>query len=410
MRITDNMRSNTTVSNLFNTQSQYNDLMEKIATQKKVNRTSDDPIAAMKINDIRQGIAANEQYQKNIADSNAWISMTESTLSCAYDLLSKAKDIAVSQASGTATAAERTINSQLVQSLIDQLATLANTKLGDRYLFSGSKNGAAPFSTTFGEARIEVAEKAGDNVFEGTALSSGTYSGKTNKTYALKITNTGSLAAATAQVSTDGGKTWKNTTADGIDLSVAGAMAGAGGIINLGDGVDLTFDDDGGAKPFGKNDIFVVNAVADGFYQGNNDQLSLTISRGVSLAYNITGAQAFTASGGTGVDVFKALNDLRVALENNDGQAISDQLENLQNAQEQVLIKQSLCGTMANHIEMAKNSLINLDDKLKSLLSDAQDADLAEYAVRLSLQETALQASYALASKLGNTTILNFLK
>ena len=73
-------------------------------------------------------------------------------------------------------------------------------------------------------------------------------------------------------------------------------------------------------------------------------------------------------------------------------------------------MKQSLCGTTANHIEMAKNSLINLDDKLKSLLSDAQDADLAEYAVRLSLQETALQASYALASEIGNTTILNFLK
>ena len=408
MRITDNMRLNTTVSNLFNTQSQYNDLMEKIATQKKVNRASDDPVAAMKINDIRQGIAANEQYQKNIADSNAWISMTESTLSCAYDLLSKAKDIAVGQASGTATAADRTITSQLVQSLIDQLAALANTKLGDRYLFSGSKNGAAPFSTTFGEARIEVAKKAGDNVFEGTALSSGTYSGTTNKTYALKITNTGSLAAATAQISIDGGKTWNDKTEDGTDLSVAGAMSG--GVINLGDGVVLTFDDDGGAKPFGKNDIFVVNAVADGFYQGNNDQLSLTISRGVSLAYNITGAQAFTASGGTGVDVFKALNDLKAALENNDGQAISDQLENLQNAQEQVLMKQSLCGTTANHIEMAKNSLINLDDKLKSLLSDAQDADLAEYAVRLSLQETALQASYALASKIGNTTILNFLK
>lgn len=408
MRITNNMRLNAAVSNLFSAQSRYNDLTEKIATQKKVNRASDDPIAAMKIIGIQQGIAANGQYRKNIADSDAWISLTESTLSSAYDLLGKVNEIAVGQASGTATAADRIITSRSVQSLLDQLAGLANTKFGDRYLFSGSKNGAPPFSTTPGPASIEAAEQAGNNVFKGTALSSGTYSGTTNKTYAVKITSGGSLAAATAQISADGGATWQNTTEDGIDLSAPGAMAG--GVIEFGDGVVLTFDDSAGAKAFGENDIFVVNAIADGFYQGNNDELSMTINRGVSLAYNITGDEAFTASGGAGVDVFKALNDLKEALESNDGEAISGQLENLKNAQEQILLNQALCGTTAKQIEMAKNSLDSLDEKLTSLLSDAQDADLAEYAARLSMQEIALQASYALAAKISDTTILNFLK
>lgn len=407
MRITDNMRFNTTVNNLFNTQSQYNDLMEKMVSQKKVNRASDDPIAATKIIDIRQGIAANEQYRKNIEDSDAWISMTESKLSGAYDLLVKAKEIALGQATATANATSRKIASQDVQSLIDEMAGLANAKFGDRYLFSGSKNGAAPFSTTPGEARIEAAKKAGGNVFEGTALSSGTYSGTTNKTYAVKITGEGSLAAATAQISTDGGRTWNDTTEDGTDLSVAGAMAG--GNINLGDGVVLTFDDSSGAKTFGKNDIFVVDATAGGYYQGNNDRLSMTINRGMSFTYNITGAEAFTASGGAGVDVFKTLNDLKKALDGNDVQGISGQLENLKNAQDQVIQNQSLCGTKASHIEMAKNSLDNLDEKLTSLLSEAQDADLADFATRLSMKEIALQASYALAAKISDITILKFL-
>jgi flagellar hook-associated protein 3 FlgL len=395
MRITDNMRLNATVTNLFNTQTQYNGLMEKIVTQKKVNRASDDPIAATKIIDLRQGIAANEQYRKNIADSDAWISITESTLSGAHDLLATATGIAAGQTTGT-DAESRKISSELVQSLIDQMAGLANTKLGDRYLFSGSKNGAAPFSTTLGAAGIEAAEPAGNNVFQGTALSSGTYSGDTNKTYVVKITGEGSLAAATAQISTDGGRTW-----NGTDLSMAG------GDINLGDGVSLTF----GAGTFAENDIFVVNAIAAGYYQGNNDQLSVTVNRGMSVAYNITGAEAFTAGPeGDGVDVFKALNDLKDALDDNDVPAISLQLENLESAQGQLLLSQSLCGTTANHIEMAKNRLDSLDLKLTSLLSDAQDADIAEYATKLSVQEIALQASYAMAAKIGNTTILNFLK
>lgn len=408
MRITDNMRFNTTVNNLFNAQSQYNDLMEKTVSQKKVNRASDDPIAATKIIDIRQGIAANGQYRKNIQDSDAWISMTESKLSGAYDLLVKAKEIALGQATATANATSRKIASRNVQSLIDEMAGLANTKFGDRYLFSGSKNGAAPFSTTPGEARIEAAEKAGNNVFEGTALSSGAYSGTANKTYAVKITGAGSLAAATAQISTDGGRTWNDKTEDGTDLSVAGAMAG--GDINLGNGVVLTFDDAAGAKPFGKNDIFVVKATAGGHYQGNNDRLSITINRGMSVTYNITGAEAFTASEGAGTDVFKTLNDLKNALDGNDLQGISSQLENLKNAQDQIILNQSLCGTKASHIEMAKNNLDNLDEKLTSLLSEAQDADLADYATRLSMKEIALQASYAMVAKLSDTSILKFLK
>ena len=123
-----------------------------------------------------------------------------------------------------------------------------------------------------------------------------------------------------------------------------------------------------------------------------------------------TGAKAFTASGGSGVNVFKTLNDLKNALNGNDSQGISAQLENLKNAQDQIMLNQSLCGTNANHIEMAKNNLDNLDEKLTSLLSDAQDADLTDYATQLSMKELALQASYSLAAKISSMTILNFLK
>lgn len=496
MRITDNMRFNTNVSNLFNVQSQYNDLMEKIATQKKVNRASDDPIAAAKIVDIRQGMAANEQYRKNIADCDTWVSITESTLSSAYKLLTKARGIALGEAAGTADAESRKIAAQNIQSYIAEMATLANEKIGDRYLFSGSKNGAAPFSTIPGEAEIGAAESAGNNIFGGTAVSSADYSGP-DKTFTVKITNGGSQDTATAQISTDGGATWSgtdlslaggkidlgnginlnfgagnfavddtfavaatagnvaitpdigNTSTGTVETSVAysgtanktfvvkisgnqdsqgvalpgvstaqvstdggrtwaSASLAADGGINLGDNVKLTIED-AATETFGKNDIFVVNATSGGYYRGNNDRLSMTINRGVSMDYNITGAEVFTASEGSGVDVFRTLNDLKNALENNDAAGISGQLENLQNAQGQVLLNQSLCGTKASHIEMAKNSLTNLDERLALLLSAAQDGDLAEFATRLSMQQIALQASYAMAAKIGDTTILKFL-
>jgi len=45
MRVTENMKYNSTLDSLFTAQSQYTSLLEKMATQKRVNRPSDDPWA-----------------------------------------------------------------------------------------------------------------------------------------------------------------------------------------------------------------------------------------------------------------------------------------------------------------------------------------------------------------------------
>lgn len=398
MRVSQNMQFYSAVNNLYGAQSQYNDLMEKLATMKRVNRASDDPIAASKIVDIRQSMAALEQYGRNMDNANAWVSATETRLSSAHDLLVSAQEIAVGQATATATAETRRIASHAIQSIIDEMSNLANAKFGDRYLFAGSRNDAAPFSKTFMPAKIEPARAVAGNTFQGTVLSAGAYTGTLNKSFVVKITNGGSLAAATYQYSTDGGRTW-----NGSDLSLAA------GSVNLGDGVGLAFDDMGGTKAFGANDVFYVNAIAGGYYNGNSEDMSVAIDRGTNIVYNISGAKAFCASDG-GIDIFATLGALKTALVGNDAQSVSGELDNLKKAQTQITLNQSLCGTKANHIEMVKNNAAEFNIKLASLLSDAQDADLAELATRLAMKETALQASYAMAAKIGNMSILNFLK
>jgi flagellar hook-associated protein 3 FlgL len=397
------MRYNTAISNIFNAQAQYNDISEKLASQKNVNRASDNPVAATKIIEIRRDKAANEQYKQNMDSSNSWITATESNLSGAEDLLVNAQEIAVGQSTATASEATRKIMAQNVQSLIDEMGRLANAKLGDRYLFSGSRDDVAPFSTVPLAATIEAAAAADDNTFQGTVTSSGTYTGSSNKTYVIKITDVTSVGAflgeAEYQSSTDGGKTWN-----------AAATLPAGGSVNLGDGVTLTFDDLGGTKAFGKNDIFYVNAITSGYYRGNDGNLSMPISRGTSIDYNIKGSDAFTAAGSNSVDIFKTLNDLKDALNNNDVQNISTQINNLKSAQNQITLNQSLCGSKASSIEIAKNNMGEVDIQLDSLLSQTQDADLADLSTKLSMKEIALKASYAIASKMSNISILDFLQ
>lgn len=394
MRVTENMRYAAMVGNLFSNRAANNDLTEKIATQKKVNRASDDPLAATKIITIRQTRVAIEQYMKNIDFCKSWLSATESTLSGARKLLETASGIAVGAAG--ADEATREIAAENIQAVIDSLRSLANTKWGDRYLFSGSRESVEPFSVNPSPAAIAPARAAANNQFTGTVVSGGVFTGTANVTHVVRITEAGVLGTAKYRISADGGRTWGTETS-----------TDPGGVVATGEGVTLTFDDLGGASPLGINDIFSVNADAAGYYRGNGESLSMTIDRRTVFEYSITGAEAFTAAGG--VDIFATLSALKAALINNDEAQISAQRANLERAKTQILLSESRCGMKANHLDVVKRNLAHFDKTLNDLLSDAQDADLTELAARLLMNETSLKASYAMAGKIGEISILDYL-
>ena len=68
------------------------------------------------------------------------------------------------------------------------------------------------------------------------------------------------------------------------------------------------------------------------------------------------------------------------------------------------------CGTRMNRLEMAESNMADLDFNLTKLISNTEDVDITEIATELAMKEIVLKASYAMASKLGNLTILDFLK
>ena len=73
------------------------------------------------------------------------LTITESKLSAAGDLLIKAREVAVAQSTATASAEMRSAEAGTVQQLIDEMLALANSKYDGKYLFSGSKTGEEPF-------------------------------------------------------------------------------------------------------------------------------------------------------------------------------------------------------------------------------------------------------------------------
>jgi len=398
IRVSENMKYNTIVNNLFRAQDSYNAAMEKMASQKKINRPSDDPVGMSRIVSLRKSRASVGQYRRNIDGCNSWIEITESKLSSVDDLLVNAQEIAIAQSTATASAGTRSISAVAVQQIMDGMLSLANSKYGDRYLFSGTRMDEEPFSSSESAAAIGPAVAADGNVFDGTVASGGgPYTGSVNKTYVVKIIGSGAFGIATYQVSSDGGKNWSSTN-----------TIPAGGTITLGDGIDLTFT--AGSNDLTANDIFYVNASAPGYYNGNGEELSVEIGKDTPFDYSISGESVFTDNGGGNVDIFKVLNDLKNSLEANDPDGIAAQLDNLQKASEQVNENIARCGARMNRLEIAENNMADLDFNLTKLISNTEDADISEIATELAMKEIALKASYATASKIENLTILDFLK
>lgn len=396
-RVTENMKFSLVTNNLFSVQNKYGELMEQIASQKKINRPSDDPLGAMSVLDFRTSKTSLEQYGKNIDGLGGWLNMTESKLNGVNDVLVRAREIAVAQATGTANSSTRAIAAASLQPLIDEVRSLANARYGDRYLFSGSRTDTAPFSATNDPAGMGTAAAASNNVFDGTVAEGGAYTGTVNKTYVLKIITGGAFGVATYKISADGGKTWGGTQ------TVPGT-----GIVNAGDGITLTFA--GGVDPLTTNDIFTVKGRTAGYYNGNGEDISVEVGKGNSFNYNVSGEVAFTNQGAGTVDVFKVLADLKTALTGNDPSGIAAQIDNLKDAQDQVVRYMSKTGSRMNSLEITKNNHAALDEQVSGLLSAAEDADMAKLISDFKLKEVALQASYTMAADIGNNSILNFMK
>jgi len=399
------MKYYSAIKNMNGLQGGYNDLLEKLATQKRINRPSDDPSGMMKVLDCRQTLATIDQYQSNIERGTTWIAATEKTLSGIIDLLSQVQVAAGNY--GTETDASKSILASQVRDMRDQIYSLANYSLGGNYLFSGSLVGTEPFSSTLQSAHTESGMGV-KNVYDDThtLVVNGTYSGTTNKTYVVKMVGNGVVGSVSYQLSTDGGKTW------GVPSST---WSGGNSILLDENGTpadpsdDLTLEFQSG-QSLGENDVFYVKAYSAGYYRGDGQSLSLPIGPDNVANYSTPGEGVFVPKDGIGVDVFQVLSDLISAMESNDEAGVNGLIDDLTKAHEQLELGTSLCATKQYRLEMAKNSLSRLDQSITDIAANTENANVTELGMLLSMKETALQSTYALASKLGENSILNFLK
>jgi flagellar hook-associated protein 3 FlgL len=144
MRVTSNMMTDSLARYLTAQNEALYERQTIIASQKRINRPSDDPIGIGKVLDYRQTLSSIEQYGTNIQSGQERLEITEITLDLVDELLQGIRAIAQTESGGTTES--RQLTAEEVKDMFDQVLDLANSKLNGNYMFSGYQTQTAPFS------------------------------------------------------------------------------------------------------------------------------------------------------------------------------------------------------------------------------------------------------------------------
>lgn len=383
MRVTTKTMTDTMTRYLTMHNKQLYKVQEQIASQKKINRPSDDPSGMRRILGYRNRIATIDQYLDNIARAKSRLEISELTLDMVDDSLGVVREIAWTQAKGTTDS--RNLAAQQVRDLSDQLRGLANTTFGNNYMFSGHQTDTPPY----------------DHIVEISAATPGT----------LDFGLATDAANVTIRIQDKDGN---------VVRTIAPADVGPGS-----DGINsVVWDglDDGGAPIADGHYRFTVealdaanNSVPDyPLYNGDDGELKIILGEGTQLAFDADGRNIFSPlnpdGSPAGINVFEVLADLVNALENDDGAAIDAQIRLLDIARVQINEIRGANAPKMYQLENTEEFWANYKPKLQQLLSDTENVDLNEAAMKLQTIELAYQTTIATAARIIQPGLIDFLK
>ena len=143
MRISAKIMADHLKANLAKQSTQLMETQLQLASGKRINKPSDDPIGIGKVLDYRSTLQTIDQYRENMLDAKTRVEYTEAVLGQISDFIEDAKKIATNP-----DAADKTAFAQTIANIRQQVLGLANSKYGANYIFGGHVTDTPPFDGT----------------------------------------------------------------------------------------------------------------------------------------------------------------------------------------------------------------------------------------------------------------------
>lgn len=362
MRIADKMQFNQVNQNLTKNRTEMADLQNQAATQKRINKPSDDPLAAARVLAARTEERGNQQFIKNINNAKSFLEFTDQSLGELSEILIRAKELAINQANdASGNEQSRQVTASEIEQIYNQSVQIGNRKLGERYIFGGSQTQAAPFNRH------------------------GEYQGNDSD---MKI---------------------------GIHKDTFVSMNIPGDKVFIGKGLS----GDGIVRP-----RYETPTTVDQLVDFKNEELErqeenkefekdYVQTRAPASAYRaqrLGASEKDPTNGAAGVNIFETLKGLEISLRTNDKVGIQDSLDSLDQAISQVVLARSEVGARVMAVNNTTDSLQKavVDNRISA--SQMEDVELFEVVSNMNKTDSALRATLETSGKLIQPSLLDFLK
>lgn len=162
MRVTQGMGYLQALSSLQQNYRRLFDNQAELASGKRVRTASDDPAGAARILSYSRQQAAIAQYQDNLESTRSSLEDAASELTSITDLFHQAREKIVQAVNGTLNDADRATLADAIDHDITAMFGFLNSRVGERYVFAGTRTDVAPFERQVGPDGLERVVYLGD--------------------------------------------------------------------------------------------------------------------------------------------------------------------------------------------------------------------------------------------------------
>ena len=433
MRVTEVTKRDHVVDNMQKSSGKLQDMQIQMASGRRLNKTSDDPIGAARSQDIVTTISSQKQLLQNIDDNIAWLQRSELEIGHINEVLGQIRTLAISQAGSDSNEESRQMVAREFSIARKILFDSGNAREGKLYLFSGIKSlsPALKKNGIFQPAKVEVGGVVQKDIRELLDVKQfrSQFEGFSSNNYRIRVTKGGVWGQARVKISDDGGRTWSKEQTlrplthvfnpdgklnDQVLLKFSDEEGRLGNVLpkqfDFNSEKSAEFDLDALGIIFPEGIEFVYQPNPEVTYNGSIHKKEALISNGLSIPVNVTAQELLFGEGEEGVDTFSLLVAMERALLENDGIAIAERLGELDLAQNQVLKQQADVGNIVRELYSTKSQLGNQQFEKERQLSDIQDLDIAEATVDLKVAEANNKLSLNTGARLIQPSLSDFLR
>lgn len=387
-------------------QQQYADLQkiqQQVATGRRILTPADDPIASARALEVLQSQSANEQFTTNANHATNALSMQETVLAQAGDLLQNIRVLAVNAGNGAMNNSNRVMLATELQGYYDQLLGLANSTDGNgQYLFSGYKGSTLPF--TQGAAGVSYNGDQGQRLVQISASRQAPVSSSGADVFQLIKNGNGTFVTAAS-----GGNTGTGVVSAGTVLN-ATTWAASSRNFQVTFTSATTYDVIDNGPP--------VSTLVTG--------ASFTSGASISIAgaqFNIKGSPAagdtFSIQASkTDQDIFKTVSDLITALKtpvsgSSDSARLTNDintaLSNLDLGLDNFLTVRAAVGSTLKEVDTQRAANGDLANQYSETLRDLQELDYAKAISDMALKQASLDAAQKSFLKVQGLSLFNYI-